>query len=325
MVQTDNKCWVIYKLISPSGRTYIGKTINKNKRLGDYRRLQCKNQKILYRSLKKYGYDNHVIEIIDQFESNQEYASGKEIFWIRTYMSNVARWGDKYKGLNCTDGGEGMLGAKHSEETKRKLSEHFKSNPSKQNYIPLTVEQQSKRLATFKRTWDLRGRKGKPQPKGGPRGPAKGTAPPNKGKPMPEHQKAILRLANTGRVAWNKGKDYSYLSKEERKEKFGKHNIGSKHDLSYLRTSESISKNTIKRSKPLIFKRLPNGEQKEYPSIQELIRKEKVGSAAVWFQLTGQTKTPKKYFVKFKEEVKFKKFDFKRKPFKLIDIKLKIA
>jgi len=55
--------WTIYKIINPKGRIYIGKTNNFKKRLGDYRNVNCSNQKLVYKSLKKYGFQNHKIEI----------------------------------------------------------------------------------------------------------------------------------------------------------------------------------------------------------------------------------------------------------------------
>ena len=36
----------IYKLESPSGKIYIGKTFNLKKRFSEYKCLNCKNQKI---------------------------------------------------------------------------------------------------------------------------------------------------------------------------------------------------------------------------------------------------------------------------------------
>ena len=36
------------------------------------------------------------------------YANGKEIFWIRSYMSNYSKW-PEMRGLNLTDGGKERL------------------------------------------------------------------------------------------------------------------------------------------------------------------------------------------------------------------------
>jgi group I intron endonuclease len=54
----------IYKITSPSNKIYIGSTTNIIKRLKKYSCCDCKGQIKLYRSLKKYGYKNHLVEII---------------------------------------------------------------------------------------------------------------------------------------------------------------------------------------------------------------------------------------------------------------------
>lgn len=90
----ENYC--IYKITSPSGRVYIGQSKNVKKRIRDYK--NCKpSQKVLYRSLKKYGYKNHIFEIIIQGLSKEE-VNLKEIELIKFYKDlNIS--------LNISDGG----------------------------------------------------------------------------------------------------------------------------------------------------------------------------------------------------------------------------
>lgn len=57
------KAW-IYKIISPSGRIYIGSTINLKKRMSDYSNITAKQQVRIYRSIQKYGWDAHKYEVI---------------------------------------------------------------------------------------------------------------------------------------------------------------------------------------------------------------------------------------------------------------------
>ena len=132
--------WVIYKITSPSGRVYVGKTVDFKKRRNKYKILDCKRQPLLFSSFKKYGFENHTIDLIDSFDGNNDYADGKEMFWVRSFMSHKRKWENseyKYeKGLNATDGGSGVLGNNSpkyslrgrplSEETKRKLSDSWK-------------------------------------------------------------------------------------------------------------------------------------------------------------------------------------------------------
>jgi hypothetical protein len=70
----DIRAWSVYKIVSPSGKTYIGKTLSPKERFMDYARLDCKNQRLLHKSLMKYGYENHAVSIIDTFESTADAA-----------------------------------------------------------------------------------------------------------------------------------------------------------------------------------------------------------------------------------------------------------
>jgi group I intron endonuclease len=54
----------IYKITSPSGRIYIGQSVDIDKRFLDYKKLRCKKQYIIYNSIIKYGFESHKFEII---------------------------------------------------------------------------------------------------------------------------------------------------------------------------------------------------------------------------------------------------------------------
>ena len=60
----------IYKITNPKGKVYVGQTTNYRKRLNHYRILHCKRQQKLYNSLHKYGFNNHVFEIIEEVETS---------------------------------------------------------------------------------------------------------------------------------------------------------------------------------------------------------------------------------------------------------------
>lgn len=131
MIEAGKKYdWYIYKITSPSGKIYIGKTMNLQKRLSVYKSEYCKEQTLLYHSLKKYGYINHVFEIIDEFNSDNNFAAGKEIFWIRSFMSHRRKWENSEYGydvgLNLTDGGDGTAGLIFTEEARKKMSDKKK-------------------------------------------------------------------------------------------------------------------------------------------------------------------------------------------------------
>lgn len=82
----------IYKITSPSGKVYIGQSTNINQRFISYKNSSCRTQVKLYRSLLKYGYENHLFEIIE--ECNVEQLNEKERYWQDFY--NVLK-----AGLNC--------------------------------------------------------------------------------------------------------------------------------------------------------------------------------------------------------------------------------
>jgi group I intron endonuclease len=107
----------IYKITSPTGRTYVGKTVNPKARFNQYKNLHCKNQKLLIKSLSKHGFDAHKTEILQVVDANlSEYW---EQYWIRACNSYK---GFNNAGMNLTMGGEGAIGRKQSEATKKKIS-----------------------------------------------------------------------------------------------------------------------------------------------------------------------------------------------------------
>lgn len=121
--------WVVYKITSPSGKVYVGKSMAFKTRMENYNCINCTHQIKVHRSLKKHGVKNHKFDIIEEFKSNSLYASGKEIFWIRTYMSNFSKYPEQ-NGLNLTDGGEGSPGAVWSAEARKRSSESRKGKPN---------------------------------------------------------------------------------------------------------------------------------------------------------------------------------------------------
>jgi len=106
---------VIYKITSPSNRIYIGQSWRWLNRKSDYRILKCEGQGIIYKSLLKYGFDNHIVEIQETLVETctQTELDDREIYWWKYYkdlgfeMMNI-----KYPGSR----------GKHSEESRKKMS-----------------------------------------------------------------------------------------------------------------------------------------------------------------------------------------------------------
>jgi group I intron endonuclease len=116
----------IYKITNPNGRIYIGQTKNINKRKSYYK-SKFKGQPLLHKSIFKYGYESHIIEIIDECNiiENNYLLDELEIYWINEYKSNYIKYPENH-GMNLTDGGGGRLGYTHTDETKIKISESNK-------------------------------------------------------------------------------------------------------------------------------------------------------------------------------------------------------
>lgn len=181
----------IYKITSPSNKVYIGQTIDFNKRFIKYKKLQCKEQPRLYNSLAKYGYENHLIKIIE--ECNIFSLNIRERFWQDNY--NVIG----KNGLNCILTKTNEKYAVVSDETKKRMSiskkgikfsdEHKKALILSRIGIKLSEETKKKI----------------------------GLA--HKGKIISEEQKSNMRAnlkkwadenghPSLGKTPWNKGKDF---------------------------------------------------------------------------------------------------------------------
>ena len=110
----------IYKIISPSGKIYIGQSRNIVKRRKTYERLSdsISKQVKLFNSLNKYGWAKHVFEIIEECE-------------ILDLKCRERHWQDFYdvlgkNGLNCI--------LQECEDTPRVISEETRDKLSKANF-----------------------------------------------------------------------------------------------------------------------------------------------------------------------------------------------
>jgi group I intron endonuclease len=73
----------IYKITSPSEKIYIGQAVDIERRKKEYIGLHCKNQTKLYNSLVKYGFSEHIFEVIE--ECNIEELNVRERHWQDYY------------------------------------------------------------------------------------------------------------------------------------------------------------------------------------------------------------------------------------------------
>lgn len=300
--------WVIYKITSPSGRIYIGKTSRFEKRKYYYKHCNQKRQPHIYHSLKKYGYESHVIEIVEEFKGDVNLSNEREIYWINFYKSNYRKYPEN-RGMNMTDGGEGMLGVKLSPESIEKVKKWRRENKFRTTLGQKKTEEHKRKISESKK-----GKSCSPatQFKKGHISPFKGT-------------KGV-------RKAWNKGKKFEGTD-EERKIRFGKHSIGNTHRRGKKLTKEQID--AIRErvaGKPKPAKRRPifqydlNGFFiKQYQSVDDAIKESGVPKTTFYRMLKGVHRHKYKYSFTYKKDIVFQKFTFKRRIFNQQDIKYKAA
>ena len=128
----------IYKITSPSGRIYIGQSIDIERRFKEYKTLKnCKFQKKIFRSFLKYGVINHIFETIEECEL--ELLNERERYYQDLYdvLNN---------GLNCK--------LTNTADKSGKLSEEVKINISKGNIGKKRTEEQKQNISN-----SLKGRK----------------------------------------------------------------------------------------------------------------------------------------------------------------------
>ena len=139
----------IYKITSPSKKVYIGQSRNIKKRWNDYsvHKKKQKDQTAIFYSLKKYGKENHVFEVIE--ECSLEELNEREIYYIEKYDSVNNR-------LNISRGGyyfwEVNVGKKHKKETIDKMKEYWAENAkprSKETIAKISkTKQENPRITT---------------------------------------------------------------------------------------------------------------------------------------------------------------------------------
>src|SRR5436190_3412409 len=140
---------VIYKITSPTNKLYVGKTYDLRKRINCHKHCAKKGSNIiLHNSIRKYGWENHVLEVIEEVPDEQ--LNEREMFWIaelKTYCYD-------YPGqMNMTKGGEGQRSTwMHKTEQRKKQSERFtgKGNPFYgKNHSKEFLERKAKEVSEY--------------------------------------------------------------------------------------------------------------------------------------------------------------------------------
>lgn len=124
----------IYKITSPSGKVYIGQSVEIEKRWRWYRNNNSHEQRHLHRSFLKHGVYSHKFEISHQLpdDVSMEVMNTYEIFYWQQHIDCG------FKMLNIKEPGSN---GRHSEETKKKIGDLWrgkKRHPSVGLKVSLT-------------------------------------------------------------------------------------------------------------------------------------------------------------------------------------------
>lgn len=106
-----------------NGDSYVGKTINTEKRWKKHLASAKSGDTHLSRAMRKHGVENFNFKIVDEHEDEHYALNVLEPTWIvKLRESGIHLY-------NMTDGGEGISGFAHSEQTISKMSQAKKGRP----------------------------------------------------------------------------------------------------------------------------------------------------------------------------------------------------
>ena len=127
---------IIYKITNKiNGKSYIGQTVQDiSKRWKQH--CNSKTCRLLHNSIKKYGRENFLLEIVGTFP--QERLNLEEIDTIKKYNTIVPN------GYNLSFGGEG--GGIPSKETRKRMSERWKGDKNP-NFKRVFSEEERRRIS----------------------------------------------------------------------------------------------------------------------------------------------------------------------------------
>ena len=145
----------LYRLTSPSGKSYIGISINYRKRMNDHRQQAAKGVNTrLYIAIRKYKWESFSFEIL--VEGSFEYVKELEVKAIKAFNTLHPF------GYNMTEGGDGCAGRRATPEmieavrkanTGRKLGDLHKARISEGMKRACDEEWRKRRAETQRRLW----------------------------------------------------------------------------------------------------------------------------------------------------------------------------
>jgi len=138
---------IIYKYTSPSGKCYIGQTINESSRKSKHKLETSKSKSKFGSAIRKYKWENFKYEIL--FKCNSDSVEKLKIILNTMEIYLINKYDSVNNGYNLALGGNGSLGCKHSDDWKEKASERMKGN---QNSLGIKKTDEQKKEISEKLT-----------------------------------------------------------------------------------------------------------------------------------------------------------------------------
>ena len=205
---------IIYKAQNKiNNKIYIGQTVKDvNERIMTHFKI---NKYYFQRALNKYGIKSFIISVIDHAKTHDD-LNGKEKYWIAFYDCKAPC------GYNCTDGGDGVKGYKHTEEDReRNRLSHLGKKASKETRLKMSTAHKGKNISKEQRKKISIARKGvkfSEEHKQKLSTSKRGIKHPNYGKSLPEETRRKIGLGNSGKIR-----------SDETRQKLRESNLGKRH------------------------------------------------------------------------------------------------
>ena len=122
---------VIYKYTSPSGKIYIGQTINPKERYRKHISEAYNTKHLGYntrlsKAIRKYGIEQFKYEIIVTLDIEDSQVLSEKLDWFEQFY--IKKYNSYENGYNLTKGGGGCRGYKMSEENVNLLKDRYKDS-----------------------------------------------------------------------------------------------------------------------------------------------------------------------------------------------------
>jgi group I intron endonuclease len=224
-----DKIICVYKITSPSGKNYIGSSVNYKRRLTQYKGTGAKTQTILYNSFAKHGFDNHVFEIVELctkenvLERELYYGSLYKVLGEKGLNCKLPKFGDKYQNtrqetidkMKAWKPSEDTIAKMKAAQTKR-AKEQPVSNETKQKLreanLGKKASDETKKKMSLKGKGRVVSEESRIKMGAWKRKPCseevkKRISEKLKGKPLSESTKKAISVANTGKTMPQKTKE----------------------------------------------------------------------------------------------------------------------